>query len=62
MSEQRLHHHPARRAAPSPLLRAYLAALTRRLFARGEAGPTGPGALNHAIATRITQAQRSRSR
>ena len=58
MSEQRSPHHSVRRGmGSSSLQRAYLATLARRLFGRGNL-PSGPGAINHSIATRIIQARR----
>jgi len=59
MSEQRSMHGAARRAsALAPFQRIYLATLRRRLFARRLFSPTGPGAINHAVATRLTVMRR----
>jgi hypothetical protein len=52
-------HGASRRSTAAVFSRIYLAALTRRLHARRLFGPMhGPGALNHAIASRIAQLRR----
>jgi hypothetical protein len=64
MSEQRSTQHGATRRATTmaPFQRIYLATLRRRLFARRLFSPAGPGALNHAVATRLALMQRRRYR
>ena len=58
MSEQRSPQFgAARRVSATPLQRAYLATLTRRLFARRLFSPSGPAAFSHAVAIRLAQAQ-----
>ena len=60
MSEQRSTQHGALRhtSALAPFQRVYLATLRRRLFARRLFSPVGPGAVNHAVATRLTLMRR----
>ena len=58
MSEQRSTQRVLRRATTTPFQRAYLATLTRRLYARRLFAPMGPGALTHAVAVRIAQMRR----
>jgi hypothetical protein len=63
MSEQRSPQHGAtRRASATPLQRAYLATLTRRLFARRLFSPTGPAAFSHAVAIRLARMQQRPTR
>lgn len=59
MSEQRLAQKVSRRSFTA-IQRAYLATLTRRLYARHLFPAMGPGDINHAIATRLAQLQRRR--
>ena len=63
MSKQRSTQRGAlRQATMAPFQRAYLATLRRRLFARRLFLATGPGAVSHAVATRLALMQRRRHR
>ena len=64
MSEERSTQHGVWRQATTlaPFQRIYLATLRRRLFARRLFSPAGPGALSHAVATRLALMQRRRYR
>ena len=46
----------------APFQGVYLPVLRRPLFGRRLFSPAGPGALSHAVATRLTLMQRHRSR